>query len=294
MPDVSPIGFLNVDKPLRVTSHDVVARARRAFRLKKVGHAGTLDPLATGVLVLCVGAATRLSEYVLHTTKHYRARLHLGVSTDTYDAEGQIVSQREIGHITHKVVEQALAQFTGEIAQIPPMYSAVKQGGRKLYELARAGLTVEREARRVTIHRLEVVDWTPPECALDVMCSAGTYIRSLAHDLGEALGVGAHLAGLVRTASGAFTLEDALPLDDLLATLDWTRHIIPVEVGLASMPRLTVDAVNADQILHGRSIPVGDDASEGELRRTYGPDGAFFAIVQAKGSHWRPHKVFLP
>src|SRR5215207_3710637 len=199
-PDPQDFGFLNIDKPLRMTSHDVVAQVRRKFKLKRVGHAGTLDPLATGVLVVCLGAATRLSEYVMDSTKQYRARVTLGVTTTTYDAEGDVVQQREAGHITRKMVEAALPQFTGEIDQLPPMYSAIKKGGRKLYEIARAGETIELTPRRITIYGLEIVEWSPPECVLDVTCSAGTYIRSLAFDLGKALGVGAYLSGLVRTA----------------------------------------------------------------------------------------------
>ncbi|NDJ61826.1 MAG: tRNA pseudouridine(55) synthase TruB, partial [Chloroflexi bacterium] len=197
-------GFLNIDKPLGWTSHDVVAKLRRGLQIKKIGHAGTLDPLATGVLVICLGAATRLSEYVMDTTKRYRAVVHLGVTTDTYDAEGEITAQRPSDHLSEADVRDALGAFVGALEQVPPMYSAIKQGGRKLYDLARAGEVVERPPRPVHIHALEVVAWQPPQVTLDVTCSPGTYIRSLAYDLGAALGVGAHLAGLMRTASGSF------------------------------------------------------------------------------------------
>jgi tRNA pseudouridine55 synthase len=276
---------------LHRTSHDVVAQVRRVTGIKKVGHAGTLDPLATGVLVVCVGAATRLSEYVMHATKRYRARVQLGITTDTYDAEGAVLIERDSSHITRELVEGALARFLGDIEQIPPMYSAIKQGGRKLYELARAGETVERAARPIRIDALSIIDWSLPEFTLDVTCSAGTYIRSLAYDLGEALGVGAHLAGLVRTASGVFTLEHAVGLETLLDSPDWKSYLILPDVVLAEMPTVFLDAVAAVHILHGRAIPAGDVA-DNVLGRAYNAEGHFIAIVRAMNGLWRPEKVF--
>lgn len=282
-------GFLNVDKPLGITSHDVVAQVRRAAGTKKIGHAGTLDPLATGVLILCVGGATRLSDYVMHGTKRYRARVRLGQVTDTYDAEGQIIQQRDASHITRSDVEQALRPFLGEIEQVPPMYSAIKQGGKKLYELARAGETVERPSRSIRIDTLTILDWLPPEFSLDVTCSAGTYIRSLAYDLGEALGVGAHLAGLVRTGSGVFTLENATPLDTLLT--DPAAYIVPPKTALAEYPALVVDAAGAAELAHGRSLAT--EAVDGALLMVYGADERLLAIVRANAGRLKPEKVFL-
>ncbi len=293
MSDLSAFGLLNIDKPSQMTSHDVVAKVRRYTKTKKVGHAGTLDPLATGVLVICVGRATRLSEYVMHTTKRYQARVHLGVTTDTYDAEGTVLQERDANHITREMVEAALTHFVGDIAQVPPMYSAIKQGGRKLYELARAGEIVERPARQVTIAQLTVLDWSPPHFTLDVECSAGTYIRSLAYDLGEILGVGAHLAGLIRTASGVFRLEEAIQLDSLLDNPNWQDKLIPADEALAQLPALHLDESAYDHIRHGRAIPGGDDCVDNTLARAYAPDGNFVAIIQAKGGIWHPHKVFL-
>jgi tRNA pseudouridine55 synthase len=284
---------LNINKPAGMTSHDVVAKVRHSRGVKKVGHAGTLDPMATGVLVLCVGAAARLSEYVMHSTKHYRARVHLGVTTDTYDAEGVVQQERDATAVTPEDVERLFAAFLGDIEQVPPMYSAIKQGGRKLYELARAGQTVEREARSVTIDRLEIRDWSPPQFTLDVICSAGTYIRSLAHDLGEALGVGAHLAGLVRVASGNFTLDSAVSLDALLASKDWQQYLVPVQRALAGWPAVHLDAADVEHIKHGRSIPDGGAVGE-QLALAFGPDGDFVAVVKAESGTWQPEKVFLP
>jgi tRNA pseudouridine55 synthase len=274
-----------------MTSHDVVAKARRGLNIKKVGHAGTLDPLATGVLVLCLGMATRLSDYVMHSTKRYEARVHLGVTTETYDAEGEIVQQRDATHIQRTDVEQALTQFRGDIEQRPPMYSAIKKDGRKLYELARAGETIDVPARSVRIDALEITDWQPPEFTLNVTCSSGTYIRSLAYDLGEALGVGAYLAGLARTASGRFTLDNAAQLDAVLAADDWQQYLIPPEIALADYPRLDVDDEAAEHLRHGRSIE-GATAKNDEIVMAYTPDGRLLAILRARGGLWKPQKVF--
>lgn len=286
------IGFLNINKPLGLTSHDVVARVRRGLKIKKVGHAGTLDPLATGVLVVCLGAATRLSEYVMHTTKHYRAQIHLGVATTTDDAEGEITAQHDPSGLTRGDVERALERFRGEIEQIPPMYSAVKQGGRKLYDIARTGQVVERQPRRVAIMALDILEWSPPQVTVEVTCSAGTYIRSLAHDLGEVLGVGAHLSGLVRTASGSFRIEDAVMLDDLLNSADWTNHLIPPTAALGHLPVLQCDSAALDALRHGRAV-ADPAAAAGLLAQAYNASGELAAIVEGDGEKWRPQKVFV-
>jgi tRNA pseudouridine55 synthase len=287
-----PFGFLNIHKAQGMTSHDVVARVRRGLKIKKVGHAGTLDPLATGVLVVCLGGATRLSEYVMQSTKRYRARVYLGVTTDTYDAEGEVQLRRDAAHVTRADVESALNPFLGDIQQIPPMYSAIKQGGRKLYDLARAGDIVEREPRAVRIDALEIMDWSLPEFTLDVTCSAGTYIRSLAYDLGESLGVGAHLSGLIRLAGGRFKIEDAVTLDDLVTAENWMQFVVPPQTALSDWPAVNLTAADADHILHGRAIQ-SSDSHISDLAFAYAPDGQLIAIVQAGDGLLRPHKVFL-
>lgn len=292
------MGFLNVDKPIGMTSHDVVARIRRRLRQttgsKKVGHAGTLDPLASGVLIVCIQHATRLSEYVMHGIKTYEARIHLGVETDTYDAEGAIVARQDATSIQRETIENALKTFSGEIAQVPPMYSAIKQGGRKLYDLARAGQVVEREARTVTIHALELLAYESPELSLRVTCSAGTYIRSLAHDLGVVLGVGGHLSALRRTRSGTFMITDAVPLDVLLneADADWLRHCIAPRDALADYPMLMISHEEAQTLARGQQIP-REEATEVGLAFAYLPDDRLVAVVQARGVMWQPHKVFV-
>lgn len=287
-------GLLNIDKPAGPTSHDIVAEVRRGARVKKVGHAGTLDPMATGVLVLCLGPATRLSQYAMGSRKIYIARVRFGIETDTYDAGGAITVQND-APLDRQAVEAALDAFRGDIEQVPPMYSAIKRDGQKLYELARAGEEVERSARRVTIYHLELTAWEPPYATLRIECSAGTYIRSLAFDLGRAVGVGAHLAALQRAASGAFTVDDAVNWDDFRAAMaagTWREHLLPPDMALAEYPRVDLTAAEAEDIRHGRLIPIdGDPELAGELARAYDPEGRFFAVLQRRGVRWKPHKV---
>jgi tRNA pseudouridine55 synthase len=301
-------GFLNIDKPRGLTSHDVVGRVRwllkqRGLKRIKVGHAGTLDPLATGVLVVCVGGASRLSEYVMGHDKTYRAVVQFGVETDTYDAEGETLSVRDASHLTPDVVRAALPAFIGQIAQIPPMHSAIKQGGKKLYELARAGQTVERPPRAVTIHHITLDGWDArthahPEAVLEITCGAGTYIRSLAHDLGAVLGVGAHLTALTRTRSGAFMLSDSLSLEGLAAHEDWSGLLVDLRAGLGSdWPVVVLQGDGLEDVLHGRAVPIVAEASprEGVLALGLTPDAALRAVLRAGGDgRWYPHKVFLP
>jgi tRNA pseudouridine55 synthase len=287
-----PVGFLNVNKLLGITSHDVVARIRRGLKLKKVGHAGTLDPLAAGVLIVCVGQATRLSEYVMNSTKRYSARVHLGVSTDTYDAEGQVLTTTSADHITLPQLESLLPSFQGTIQQFPPAFSAIKRDGRKLYELARAGETVMLEPRTVQIHSLHITNWQPPYFSLDVTCSAGTYIRSLAHDLGQQLGVGAYLAGLVRTASGSFTIEDSISLDDTLNHSDWDTHLTPPHTALSTYPSIMLEDYQLQELRFGRGIPVLEPNLVDPIM-AYDASYHLIAVLHTDGGQWRPHKVFL-
>lgn len=291
---MSAFGFLNIDKPTGMTSHDVVALLRRELRLRKLGHAGTLDPLANGVLVLCVGQATRLSEYVMHTGKRYRAQLLAGVSTDSYDAEGAIIAEQDASSLTREQVECALPQFRGDVEQLPPMYSAVKQGGRKLYELARAGQTVQRKPRSVCISELALVDWSPPHFTLELACSAGTYVRSLAHDLGATLGTGAHLTALTRTVSGVFLVEDAVSPDQVLDTPDWQELLVPPATAMPHLPSLGVDAAMRTHLLQGRPVSCRATDPEVALAQAQGQEGVLLAIVERDGGSWRPRKVFPP
>ncbi len=286
-------GLLNIYKPQGPTSYDLVKWVRRGTREQRVGHAGTLDPMATGVLVVCLGPATRLSDLIMHAPKTYRARLRFGIETDTYDATGEVMAESDLP-VTQAAVENALVSFRGEIEQVPPMYSALKRDGVRLYTLARAGVEVERPARPVTIYRLDLTAWDPPFCDLEVQCSSGTYIRSLAFDLGRVVGAGAHLTALERSTSGVFTAADAVPWADLDAAMQagtWRDYLLPADYALAAHPAVHLSAEDADHIRHGRSIPAEGDAV-GPLARAYDPGGQFIAVLDRRGSVWKPQMVF--
>lgn len=298
--DVQLSGILNVDKPPGMTSHDVVDEVRRLVGQRKVGHAGTLDPMATGVLLVCLGKATRVAEYLMKGRKRYRATVVLGTTTDTYDAEGQITSSGGDADFTRAEVEAALSPFVGSIEQVPPMYSAIKREGQPLYQLARQGKTVERSPRPIEIDAIELLDWTSPALSIEVACSPGTYIRSLAHDLGQHLGSGAHLASLVRLSSGHFTLEDATSLDRLAEAFEHgqeDRYFLALDEAFFDWPAAIVGVEAARHIVHGQAValepPKGDEAG-GAMARAYGPEGDFLAIMiyDAASGQWRPKKVF--
>lgn len=287
-------GILNLNKPYGLTSHDVVDRIRRLAGQRQVGHAGTLDPLATGVLLVCLGSATRLAEFLMDSPKLYRAHVRLGVTTDTYDAEGAVIAERPV-EVGREDVERALERFRGPILQVPPMFSALKKDGRPLYRLARRGETVDRAPRRVEIYRLDLVEWRPPDLTLEVLCSPGTYIRSLAHDLGEALGCGAYLAGLVRLASGEFRLEDAVDLEGLTRER-LAEVLLPPDVALRRFPALHLTPAEARAIGYGQDIPdrwgLTGQETTGLLARAYGPDGSLLAVLEFSGrGTWHPKKV---
>jgi len=288
-------GLLIVNKPSGITSHDVVARVRRLTGQRRVGHAGTLDPLATGVLVLCLGQATRLAEYLSTDDKLYRARLRLGVTTDSFDAEGEVVSRTPVHGITRGDVERHLQGLIGEIQQVPPMYSALKHRGTPLHRLARAGVTVRRAARQVRIHRLELQEWSPPDLVLDIHCSKGTYVRVLAHDLGQRLGCGAHVTGLQRLASGRFDISQAVTLDDVARAIDagiGFELLRPMDLALQHLPSVKVDEALAVAIGYGQQVVLerGPDSPE---CRAYAGDGRLLAILHhLEGNVWQPHKVF--
>lgn len=284
-------GFVIIDKPAGITSHDVVAQLRRVVRQKRVGHAGTLDPAATGVLVTALGNATRLIEYVQDaTSKRYLAEVRLGVTTSTDDAEGETLGTSPVPPLDEAAIEQVLSAFRGPIEQVPPMYSALHHEGRRLHELAREGITVERAARPVTIERLELLAHTHDTLTLDVLCSKGTYIRSLARDLGTALGCGAHLASLCRTAVGEFTLADAHPLAGLTEeSIPLTQVLLPAERAVLDWPAAQVDMETARRVRNG--LPVALEVA-GQRARIHAPGGELLALAHRAGELWQPDKVF--
>ncbi|MER2599764.1 MAG: tRNA pseudouridine(55) synthase TruB [Caldilineales bacterium] len=288
-------GVLAVDKPAGYTSHDVVARVRRLAGLRQVGHAGTLDPMATGLLLLCLGRATRLLEYVSGQEKSYVAGITLGISTNTYDAEGEISAQRPLPELSAEQLDQALAAFRGPIMQRPPAFSALKRDGIPLYQRARAGETVTVDPRPVTVYSLELLDFNPPHLTLQVRCGAGTYVRSLAHDLGEALGCGAHLHSLRRDAIGTFHVADAftLPqLETMAARAELAAAILPPERAVQHLPRLDADTAATRRLIFGQSIAATAAAEPGPAR-VYDADGHFMGIAEYDAARraWRPHKL---
>ncbi|RQR53619.1 tRNA pseudouridine(55) synthase TruB [Burkholderia sp. Bp9002] len=267
-------GVLLLDKPVGLSSNDALIRAKRLYLAKKAGHTGTLDPLASGLLPLCFGEATKFSQDLLEADKTYEATMRLGVRTATGDAEGEVLDTRPV-ECDRAAVDAALARFTGEIVQVPPMYSALKRDGKPLYEYARAGQTVEREGRAVTIHVLELLACDLPDVTFRVTCSKGTYVRTLAEDIGEALGCGAHLTMLRRTGVGALTLEHAVTLDalsdaDAAARDAWLQ---PVDALLSTFPLVRLDDECAKRFLHGQRLRLSElgaiDANEGERVRVY-------------------------
>lgn len=263
-----PHGVLNVSKPAGWTSHDVVAKVRRLLQVRKVGHAGTLDPEATGVLPVLLGKGTRLSAFLLHWDKEYEAVLRLGQETTTQDAAGAIVRECPVHGLRPETIHEAVAQFCGEQQQVPPMYSAVKIGGQPLYKAARAGKTVERQARPVTIYHIEVLTLSLPYVTLRVRCSKGTYIRTLCADIGRVLGVGGHLSQLTRSRVGPFHLDHARPLDAVGRVDDLFKSpgaFLSLDEALADLPVVVVDPSVVEKVLNG--APVSDAALWSEDHR---------------------------
>lgn len=260
-------GVLLLDKPLGITSNTALQIARRLLNAEKAGHTGTLDPLATGLLPLCFGEATKFSSELLDADKAYEATLKLGVTTTTADAEGEALKTRSVA-VTQAALDAALQRFLGEIQQVPPMYSALKRDGKPLYEYARAGIELERAARSVTIHAIQLLGWQGDEVKIAVDCSKGTYIRTLAEDIGEALGCGAHLTALRRTRIGALTPQGAVSLADFEQAADKDVFLQPTEYLLKDLPELRLDESDSERMLHGQSVR-NSEASIGQRFRMY-------------------------
>jgi tRNA pseudouridine55 synthase len=289
-------GVLVVDKPIGMTSHDVVQVIRKGTGIRRAGHTGTLDPRASGVLVILIGPAVRLSEYVSASDKRYQATIRLGSSTDTYDSEGEITDNFGNIDITEEQFDEVLQNFIGEMEQVPPPYSAVKVKGRKAYEMARQGEEVDLEPRIINVYSLEVLEWAPPEAVIDVYCSSGTYVRSLANDLGKMLGTGAYLVGLRRTKSGRFTLRDAVPLRRLQEAFDagdWYRHLIPAAEALSDWPLVELDGDQMELVRHGHRVPA-EPGIKGWARGV-SQQGDLVALLELddKLGEWQPRKVFF-
>lgn len=287
-----PDGLLVLDKPLAHTSHDCVNRLRRLFGTRKVGHGGTLDPSATGVLVFCLGPATRLLEYLSGADKTYVGQFVFGTTTDSDDADGEVLVTADASALTEDDVRAALADFVGDLQQVPPRVSAKKIDGRKMYELHRKGREFEPQPVAVRVDRLELTAFADEVATVEVDCGSGTYIRSLARDVGAALGVGAHLRGLVRTRAGAFTLAEAVGLPELTALDDDGRRarLLPGERAVAHLTRVRVPVEEVPALRCGKWLPL--PAGDGPLA-LLDDDGRLLAIGQREGDGVRPRKVFV-
>jgi tRNA pseudouridine55 synthase len=290
-----PDGIFLFDKPGGMTSHDVVARARRWFNTRAIGHAGTLDPMATGLLILCVNAATRMSEYLLGQDKAYAARIQLGAATNTDDAEGEVISEAPVAPIDAAQLRALEAQFSGRIQQIPPQFSAIKKDGKRAYALARAGETVALVAREVVIERLTLTldDTDPRVLTASVDCGSGTYIRSLARDIGQTLGCGAHLSALRRLRIGRFQLTDAvdeITMNTLAGQGRATDVLQPMDRALAAQPELRLDAEQSRRLHLGQRLTV--TAAAAALVRVYDDHSRFSAVAEIENGVLRPIKVF--
>lgn len=280
-------GVVNVHKTAGPTSHDVVDQVRRIYGQRRVGHAGTLDPMATGVLVVCLGKATRIVEYLVGTEKEYRATITLGMTTDTQDSTGEVLTESHSSGITIEALRQAAQPFVGEIEQVPPMVSAIKHEGKPLYKLAREGKTVERSARRVTIYSIDVAPLTIPsgesrsEAEMVVRCSSGTYIRTLCADIGDALGCGAVMSKLERTRVGRFSIDRAVTIDELRKAQSedsLANHVSSISDALQDMPSIALDESGMWRVAHGIAVPSLEDIDAGSVVRLMSPEGVAVAI----------------
>ncbi len=293
-------GFLNLHKPAGITSMDAVRRVKRVTgQRRKVGHAGTLDPLAEGVLPICFGQATRLMEMVVSGWKRYRMTVRLGAASNTYDAEGNIDEIADPSSLTRRDIAAILHNFVGEIDQLPPMYSAIKVDGHRLYDLARAGRQIERSPRRVSVRSIAIEEIRLPFVTLTVDCGKGTYLRSIAHDLGQSLGCGAYVTELIRLSCGLFEHSDGITPDDLEQAVvagDWMSHLHPIDWALQQLPAIQVDSAGAWAVQHGQIVVVGPrqiDPSDTRLWRIYGPDDVFLALARPeREARFAPTRVF--
>lgn len=285
-------GILLIDKPSDWTSSDVVAKLRGILRERRIGHSGTLDPLATGLLVCFVGRATRAVEFAESHDKRYIAGLRLGVRTDTQDITGNVISREDVS-VSKEMLESVLPQFKGEISQIPPMYSAIKVNGQKLYDIARRGGEVERKARNIYISSLDIIGFDEPDYILDVSCSKGTYIRTLCNDIGDALGCGACMSSLRRVQAGDFTLDKAYTLQQVQEAADRgeaDKLLISVDSLFTEMPSLTVSAAAEKKLRNGNAVAC--DAPDGEYR-VYSKEAAFLLIGKVESGTLRTIKSFF-
>lgn len=302
--DAVTSGIININKPPGMTSFGVVKKVRYLTGIKKVGHAGTLDPIAEGVLPICLGSATRLVEHIVSAPKSYRATIRLGTATDSFDSEGEVTAEGDPSSVTRDQVWAALQGFIGEIRQLPPMFSALKHQGQPLYRYARAGKTVERAERTVSVYSLQLLDYETPLVHIDLEVGKGTYVRTIAHDLGEQLGCYGHLQSLTRTRSGPFSVEDAVSLnqfEEAAAGANWEDYVYPADRVLESWHAALLGEQHTRDVRSGQLLvlshvrPEFDQLDLDTPCRAYSAAGEFLAILRYRGAgRWHPAKVFLP
>ena len=290
-------GVFLLDKPQGVSSNDIMQKVKRLFKANKAGHTGALDPLATGMLPICLGEATKFSQFLLDSDKRYVVTAKLGERTDTSDAEGQVVHSREV-NVAEADLLATLSAFRGEILQVPTMFSALKHNGRPLYEYARAGITVEREARPITIFELKFIDYQAPFLTLEVHCSKGTYIRTLVDDLGEALGCGAHVTMLRRLAVADYPIGEIMPIEDLALLADsfpnseLDRLLLPMDTAVASLPQLNLTAEQTKAVGFGQRVKFENPQALNGLVRLFSENGQFLGIAEITvGNIIRPNRM---
>ncbi len=293
-------GIINIDKPSGITSMDVVRKIRSASGVKKVGHGGTLDPIATGVIPVAIGKATRLLEYFLMSNKSYIARIHFGKTTDTFDSEGEIISTKVDPPLDINVIEKTMNSFRGEIEQTPPPFSAIKKNGRRLYELARRGIDTYIEPRNVTVNEIKIINYEPPILDLFIRCGKGFYVRSLANDLGKILGCGWYLNDLKRTSLGNFEISKSILLAKAMSAIengDTSKIVQPLETCVGNFERVNLSLEETTNIKNGQKIPYTLDSSieKGSLASAFSPKGDLAAIImfEDKSREWKPVKVFI-
>ena len=294
------LGIINVDKPTGITSMDVIRKIRKASGLRRIGHGGTLDPIATGVIPVAIGTATRLLEYLLDGNKTYLSTIELGTRTNTYDSEGIVTEYCDPSEIVQETITDALSNFQGEIMQTPPMFSAVKIKGKRLYELARNGIIVQRESRKVSIHKVSLLEFESPILKVIIECGKGFYVRTFADDLGQILGCGAFLKSLRRLSSGPFRIEQSTKLDEVLMAFEEGRSFEILQepgVCIEEAQRLDLTELETQLVRDGRRIPALSDKNpleESEMARAYSPTGHLLAVMRLDlvSKEWRPEKVF--
>ena len=289
-------GILNVYKNRGMSSFDVVRKIKFLAHEKKVGHTGTLDPEATGVLPVALGKATKIIDYIMNSSKAYEVKLILGKKTTTYDLEGEVVSEKDVSHIKEEEAMDVVLSFIGEIDQIPPMYSALKKNGVRLYDLARQGIEVEREARRITIHDITDIKIELPYISMTVCCSKGTYIRSLCYDIGEKLNVGATMTMLNRSATSVFKQEDSINIEDLTEE-NIENHLITIEEALRNFPKLTVESSFTKLLVNGVNVfdkrLTNEKRTQGVLYRVYDNEGLFIGLGKQEDRGFKIEKLLL-